>query len=441
MPTIRYPAIISKSYLFKLAMPIFFSNLAIPLTGLVDTALMGHLENEKYLVAVSISTVVMTMVLWSFGFLRMGTVGLVAQALGRGDYREIVSTTSRNFIIAIIIGIIIIFCQKFIINLIIYFYKPQALTSSLINDYISIRVFSAPAELIMYILVGFYLGIQRTKISSLLIIIFSLLNIFFSLYLVLNQGLKINGVAFGTVLSAYLTIIAFSTYTYFFIIKNFKLIPNFKKILIKKKLIKLFNINFDIFIRTILLTFSFLWISYQGSILGEDYLAANAILLQFIMVSSFFLDAYAYSIEGVVGFSLGRKVKKSFLLAVRNSFELSFITGLLIALLYTFYYRSIINIITDLEFLRFFSYEYVFWVILIPPVASFCYQFDGIFIGASQTTEMRNAMIFSVLLFVLLSFHLTKILGNHGLWFSLLVFIIIRSITLNFYFYKILKRF
>ncbi len=441
MPTIRYPAIISKSYLFKLAMPIFFSNLAIPLTGLVDTALMGHLENEKYLVAVSISTVVMTMVLWSFGFLRMGTVGLVAQALGRGDYREIVSTTSRNFIIAIIIGIIIIFCQKFIINLIIYFYKPQALTSSLINDYISIRVFSAPAELIMYILVGFYLGIQRTKISSLLIIIFSLLNIFFSLYLVLNQGLKINGVAFGTVLSAYLTIIAFSTYTYFFIIKNFKLIPNFKKILIKKKLIKLFNINFDIFIRTILLTFSFLWISYQGSILGEDYLAANAILLQFIMVSSFFLDAYAYSIEGVVGFSLGRKVKKSFLLAVRNSFELSFITGLLIALLYTFYYRSIINIITDLEFLRFFSYEYVFWVILIPPVASFCYQFDGIFIGASQSKDMRNAMIISFVIYIFLSIFLVKHLNNHGLWLSLLIFMILRSITLRLFFTRILKRF
>ena len=441
MPTIRYPAIISKSYLFKLAIPIFFSNLAIPLTGLVDTALMGHLENEKYLVAVSISTVVMTMVLWSFGFLRMGTVGLVAQALGRGDYREIVSTTSRNFILAIIIGIIIIFCQKFIINLIIYFYKPQTLTSSLINDYISIRVFSAPAELIMYILVGFYLGIQRTKISSLLIIIFSLLNIFLSLYLVLNQGLKINGVAFGTVLSAYLTIIAFSTYTYFFIIKNFKLIPNFKKIILKKKLIKLFHINFDIFIRTILLTFSFLWISYQGSILGEDYLAANAILLQFIMVSSFFLDAYAYSIEGVVGFSLGRKVKKSFLLAVRNSFELSFITGLLIALLYTFYYRSIINVITDLEFLRFFSYEYVFWVILIPPVASFCYQFDGIFIGASQSKDMRNAMIISFVIYIFLSIFLVKHLNNHGLWLSLLIFMILRSITLRFFFTRILKRF
>lgn len=441
MPTIRYPAIISKSYLFKLAIPIFFSNLAIPLTGLVDTALMGHLENEKYLVAVSISTVVMTMVLWSFGFLRMGTVGLVAQALGRGDYREIVSTTSRNFILAIIIGIIIIFCQKFIINLIIYFYKPQTLTSSLINDYISIRVFSAPAELIMYILVGFYLGIQRTKISSLLIIIFSLLNIFLSLYLVLNQGLKINGVAFGTVLSAYLTIIAFSTYTYFFIIKNFKLIPNLKKIILKKKLIKLFHINFDIFIRTILLTFSFLWISYQGSILGEDYLAANAILLQFIMVSSFFLDAYAYSIEGVVGFSLGRKVKKSFLLAVRNSFELSFITGLLIALLYTFYYRSIINVITDLEFLRFFSYEYVFWVILIPPVASFCYQFDGIFIGASQSKDMRNAMIISFVIYIFLSIFLVKHLNNHGLWLSLLIFMILRSITLRFFFTRILKRF
>ena len=159
------------------------------------------------------------------------------------------------------------------------------------------------------------------------------------------------------------------------------------------------------------------------------------------MVSSFFLDAYAYSIEGVVGFSLGRKVKKSFLLAVRNSFELSFITGLLIALLYLIYYRSIINIMTNLEFLRFFSYEYALWVILIPPVASFCYQFDGIFIGASQSSDMRNAMIVSFVTYIFLSIFLVKHLNNHGLWLSLLIFMILRSLTLRFYFSKILNKF
>ena len=251
----------------------------------------------------------------------------------------------------------------------------------------------------------------------------------------------ISGIAFGTVLSSYLTVLLFLVFTYFFIRNKFSIIPRFRKVFLKSKIFKLFNININIFIRTILLTFSFLMITYQGSKLGENYLAVNSILIQFIIIASFFLDAYAFSTESIVGYSIGKKSKKSFLTTVSNSFEISVTTGLVISILYLLFFKLIINSLTDLEYIRFLSYSYIFWIILIPPIASFCYQFDGIFIGASQTADMRNAMIISVVLFVILSFYLTKILGNHGLWFSLLVFMILRSITLNFYFYKILRKF
>ena len=441
MDLFKSPSKFSKKHLILLSIPVFFSNLAIPLVGIVDTGLMGNLGETKYLAAASIATSVMTMIIWSFGFLRMGTVGIVSQAFGRGDYREIVKTLLRNFIIAIIIAFLIIIFKPLIYFLIQSFFKTSIETQNLINTYLNVRVFSVPAELCIYILVGFYLGIQKTKISSLLIVVLSILNIIFSSILVLSYNLNIFGVALGTLFASYISLFIFTFYTYYFILKKFKIIPKFEKIIIKSRLIKLFNINLNIFIRTLFLTFSFLWVTYLGAKLGEDYLAVNTILMQFIILAAFFLDAYAFSTEGVVGFTIGRKNKSTFLTVVINSIQVSFFTALIVAFLYIIFFKEIVNIITDIEILRFISYQHFIWIVLIPPIASFCYQLDGIFIGASQTKEIRNAMIISVIGFILASIYFTKNFGNHGLWFSLMLFMIFRSLTLKFYFNKILRKF
>ena len=436
-----YSANISKKQIFFLSIPVFFSNLAIPLVGMVDTGLMGNMGEAKYLAATSIATSVMTMVVWSFGFLRMGTVGIVSQLFAKSDYREIVRTLLRNLLISISAAIIIIFLKPIIFSLIEYFFSASKDTLELINTYISIRVFSVPAELVTYILVGFYLGIQKTKISSLLIVTLSVLNIMFSSFFVLSMNLGIFGVALGTLIASYITVIIFLLFTYNYIVKKFKILPNFNRIIVHSKILKLLNINLDIFIRTIVLTFSFLWVTYLGSKLGEDYLAVNIILMQFIILAAFFLDAYAFSTEGIVGFTIGRRNKNFFLLVVKNSIQISFFTSLVISILFFIFFKQIINIITDVEILRFISYKHFIWVIIIPPVASFCYQLDGIFIGASQTKEIRNAMIISVASFIVISIHLTKQFGNHGLWLSLFLFMILRSLTLKYFFNKILKKF
>ena len=437
----KYQAKISKKDLFLLSIPVFFSNLSIPLVGIVDTTLVGHLGNSLYLAAIGVATSITTMIFWSFGFLRMGTTGLVSQALGKGDYREIVLILLRSLTIAASIGLLIIFLKNPILMTLNNFYNISNETLILISKYISIRVFSAPAEMIIYVLTGFYLGLQKTKISSLLVSFFSICNILLSIYLVRFLNFNIDGVALGTVFSSYLTVFIFLVFTYFFIKEKFSIIPRYKKIFIKKKFMQLLNINFNIFVRTILLTFTFFWFTYQGSQISEDYLAINSILLQFILLSSFFLDAYAFSTEGIIGFSIGRKVKKTFLFVVNNSFQLSFFTGLIISAIFLIFFKQIINIFTDIEYLRYLSYGFIFWIILIPPIASICYQFDGIFIGASQTIEIRNSMIISVGLFLIISKYLTEYFDNHGLWFSLLVFMILRSITLRFYFSKILRKF
>ena len=435
-----YSANNSKKQIFLLSIPVFFGNLAIPFVGIVDTGLMGNLGETRFLAATSIATSVMTMIIWSFAFLRMGTVGIVAQLFGKGDYREITRTLLRNFLIAIVIATIIILFTPIIVSLIKNFFSTSNETQELINTYIFVRVFSIPAEFTIYILFGFYLGIQKTNISSLFIILLSALNIVFSSFFVLSLNLNVFGVALGTLMASYITAIIFSLFSYNFILKNFQVIPVFTRLIVPSKLLKLFTINFDIFIRTTLLTFSFLWITYLGSKLGEDYLAINTILMQFIILAAFFLDAYAFSTEGIVGFAIGRKNRKSFLLTVKNSIQLSFFTGLIISIFYLIFFKQIINLITDIEILRFISYKHAFWIIIIPPLASFCYQLDGIFIGASQTKEIRNAMFISVTSFIIISIYLTKYFGNHGLWLSLLLFVVFRSLTLNYFFDRILKK-
>ncbi len=430
----------SKSYLFKLSIPIFFSNIAIPFAGLVDTGLMGHLDSQRYLAAISVATSVITMIFWSFGFLRMGTVGLTAQALGRKDFNEITNILIRNLILAFFIGLIIILLKDSILFLIKNFFSVSDEIFILISHYISIRILSAPAELIIYVLAGFYLGLQRTSMSSLMISIFCFGNAILSSIFVINYDLEILGVAAGTTIAAYTTVIIFLIIAYVQLRNKLRSQPLYKKIFNVTKLLQLFNINFDIFIRTLFLTFSFLWVTYQSSKLGENYLAINNILMQFIILASFFLDAYAFSTEAVIGYTIGKRDKNSFLTTVSNSFQLSIFSGLIISVIYLSTFQIIVNELTNLDYLKFLIFNYVFWIIIIPPVASICYQFDGIFIGASQTAEMRNGMIISVILFISSSHFLIDKLGNHGLWLSLLFFMILRSITLNYYFNRILKK-
>ncbi len=434
------PAKFSKTYLFRLSLPIFFSNIAVPLVGIIDTGLMGHLGDARFLAATSIGTSIITMILWSFGFFRMGTVGLISQALGKNNKNEIIYTVLRNLLLVVAISFFIILLKKPILYVVSIFFITSKETSILIEKYISIRIFSTPAELSMYVLTGLFLGLQKTSISSLMISLFCFLNIILSIIFVTTYNLNISGVALGTLVSAYICAIIFLIYTYIFFKKDM-IIVKFKKIFSKIKIFKLLIINNNIFLRTIFLTFAFLFFTYQSSKLGEDFIAINNILLQFIILAAFFLDSYAYSTESLIGFTIGKKSIKSFYKCVRNSFQLSILTGILISVLYIFLFKTFVNILTDIDYLRFLSYNFIFWIVIIPPIASVCYQLDGIFIGASQTKELRNAMIFSVFLFILISSFLVEKFNNHGLWLSLLFFMIFRSVSLNYYFNKILRKF
>ncbi|MDA9172053.1 MATE family efflux transporter [Candidatus Pelagibacter sp.] len=431
----------SIQYILKLSIPIFFANLAIPMVGIIDTALMGNLGSLSYLSATSVAANLFSMIFWSFGFLRMGTVGMVSQANGRNNYTEILNIVVRNLLFVLAISITIILLQNLILSLSLKIFDLSEATRNLYEQYFKIRVYSAPGELTLYIITGLFVGLQKTKTSSLAVGFFSILNILLSIVLVTKFDLNIKGVAYGTLFSALITSIIFLIYMFWYLSKYTKITINFAQIFNLKKIKNIFNINLNIFIRTILLTFSFLWFTYLGTQIGEDYVAANAILINLVFLSAFILDAYAFSTEGIVGYSLGKKDLNLFKNIVKNSFILSSISGLIISIIFFFTNNLVINLMSDIDEIRKLSSSYVVWLIILPVISSFCYQFDGIFIGASQTKELRNAMIFSVFSYLLISILLIKFLFNTGIWISLCIFMILRAISLFYYLDKIYLRF
>ena len=431
----------SIQYILKLSIPIFFANLAIPMVGIIDTALMGNLGSLSYLSATSVAANLFSMIFWSFGFLRMGTVGMVSQANGRNDFTEILNIVIRNLLFVLAISIIIILLQNLILSLSLKIFDLSEATRNLYEQYFKIRVYSAPGELTLYIITGLFVGLQKTKTSSLAVGFFSILNILLSIVLVTKFDLNIKGVAYGTLFSALITSIIFLIYMFWYLSKYTKIIINFAQIFNLRKIKNIFNINLNIFIRTILLTFSFLWFTYLGTQIGENYVAANAILINLVFLSAFILDAYAFSTEGIVGYSLGKKDLNLFKNIVKNSFILSSISGLIISIIFFFTHNLVINLMSDINEIRELSSSYAVWLIILPVISSFCYQFDGIFIGASQTKELRNAMIFSVLSYLIISIVLTKLLFNNGIWISLCIFMILRALSLFYYLNKIYLRF
>ena len=431
----------SIKYILKLSIPIFFANLAIPLVGIIDTGLMGNLGNLSYLSATSVAANLFSMIFWSFGFLRMGTVGLVSQAYGRKDYSEIFNIVLRNLIFILTIFIILISLQNYIFRLSLNIFDLSVTTEKFYKDYFQIRIWSAPGELTLYIITGLFIGLQKTKISSLAVGLFSILNIILSIIFVTKFDLNIKGVAYGTLFSALIISISFLIYTFWYLNRMSEIEIKIYDLINLNKIKNIFNINFNIFIRTILLTFSFLWFTYLGSQIGEDYIAANAILINLVFLSAFILDAYAFSTEGMVGYSLGKNDINLFKKIVKNSFILSSITGLIISIIYFLINKFVIQLMSNIELIKNLSSSYAIWLIIMPLISSFCYQFDGIFIGASQTKELRNAMVFSVSTYVVISLVLVDLLGNTGIWISLCLFMILRALSLYYYFDKIYLRF
>ncbi|MBV1919799.1 MAG: MATE family efflux transporter, partial [Pseudomonadales bacterium] len=295
------------------------ANITVPLLGLVDTAVLGHLEHSGYLAGVAIGGNIFTFIFWAFGFLRMGTTGLIAQAYGKQDTAQLLRTLIQSIGLALFIGIIIIANQVWLIPTAITLMDGSQQTQALATAYCDIRIWGAPATLIQYALIGTYIGLQKPKASLAILIVINLLNIIFDLWFVVLLDWNVAGVALATVLAEYIGVFISLTYLYYFLYYHSQSTavrkPNQKRTLFtwplkallnRHDLSRLFSVNGDIFIRTCCLLFVFAFFTSQGAKQGDVILAANAVLLTFLLLISNTLDGFANAAEAIVGEFVGK---------------------------------------------------------------------------------------------------------------------------------------
>lgn len=419
-----------------MAGPIILANLSIPLLGAVDTAVIGHTEHTYNLSAVAIGSVVIHFIYWAFGFLRMGVTGLVAQAQGSRDAAEVRALFRRSLVIACTAGILLWLLQYPISLFALTLFDGSAETKDLAATYFQIRIWSAPAVLINYCLVGWFIGMQNTRAVLFLQVLMNGLNIVLDLYFVLGLGWGVAGVATATVI-AEVTAMLVGLYWYRRQITRYDPGGRAAKLWQADKLKRMLSINFDIFIRTLCLLTAFSFFTSQASAFGDTTTAAHLVLIQFQTFLAFGLDGFAHAAEAQVGSALGAKSRNS----LRPAIKVATIWAVLISGAYTLVYgllgEQIINLLTGLEDVRSTAYQFLPWVMLSPIVSVWSFMLDGIFIGATFSKEMRNGMIISLVLFIGMSLVLKPIVGYHGLWISFTFFMAARAVTLGIFYPRV----
>ena len=419
--------------ILNIAIPNIISNITIPLLGIVDLALVGHLDSEAYIGAIALGSMLFNFIYWGFSFLRMGTSGFAAQSYGKKDFSESFYILYRALFVGFIGAIFLLIMQKPIDLLSFFIINGSEEVEFFARQYFYIRIWAAPATITIYSISGWYIGMQNAKVPMIIAITINFLNIGFNVLFIKVFGMKSDGVALGTVLAQYLGLIV----AIVFLSKHSKRLKQyliFKEILQINALKKFLNVNKDIFIRTICLVFALSFFTVKSAKYGNTLLAVNTLLLQFFMIYAHVVDGFAFAGEALAGKYFGARDKISLI----KVSKLLFYWGLLMAGIFTLAYffgdNLLLRILTDNTELIQNIQAYLFWVYLIPVLTFGAFIWDGIFIGVTASASMRNAMLISTfLVFIPSYFILHHYFYNHGLWAAFMLFMIARLVTLSFY--------
>ena len=417
--------------ILRLAIPNIISNLSVPLLGVVDTAVVGHLDHIYYLGAIAVGGVIFDFIFWGFGFLRMGTTGLTAQAHGAGNDREVHIILRRVLLVAVSISVVILLTQYLILDLSLLIVNASKEVEEFTRAYFFIRIYSAPATLALFGLNGWFLGMQNSTYPMIVTIVLNVLNIILNLILVLGFEMNVSGVALGTLISNYIAVtLALILYKKryggekYFISLNDLIDPH--------ELKRFFSVNRDIFIRTVCLIFSYAFFMAKSAESGNVVLAANTILLQLWHISAYGVDGFAFAAESLVGKYKGANKNDKLAEAIKKSFAWGLGIGIAGTLIYGILGEQMIALFTDKELVVTAAGTVIIWTIFAPVVNSVCFVWDGVFIGATETGTMRNTMLFATILCFLPAYYFTKdSLGVHALWLAMTAFMVARGVALS----------
>lgn len=418
--------------IIRLAIPNIISNITVPLLGLVDMILMGHQDSVAYIGAIGLGGTIFSVMYSIFSFMRAGTTGFTAQAYGAGDESEISYSFYRSISIALLATIIVLSLQSPVewVSMKLLNGSDEVLRHTAL--YFRVRIWAAPAVLCLYTFNGWYIGLQNTTIPMTIAILINVANIALSILFVNGLGLGVQGVALGTVVAQYCGLFT----AIIFLLTKYRhyLIPVRKALLLQRdRLRRFFRVNTDFMIRSILLVLSIAFFTNQSAKLGDDILAVNMILMQFFYIFSYFTDGFAYSGEALVGRFTGARD----LIHLKKTVKYLLIWGLTLSLPFTLLYwafpDTFVQLITDQPEVAQQARPYHIFMILIPLVTFAAFLWDGIYIGATAASSIRNTMIIAAIaVFLPATLLLVPRYGNHGLWIAFLLFMTARGVSMSF---------
>jgi len=415
--------------ILRIALPSILSNITVPLLGLVDVAIMGHLGSASYIGAIAIGGMAFNIIYWIFAFLRMGTSGLTAQALGKKDLHGVMHILIRSIVIGMALSVTLIVLQYPIRTGIYWIINPERELLHLATTYFNICIWGAPAVLGLYALTGWFIGMQNTRIPMFIAITQNIINIAASISFVFGWGMKVEGVALGTIIAQYagflMALICWRLYYY-----RLHTYTRKSDIWEKEELLRFFNVNRHIFFRTICLVSVMLYFTSAGTQQGESILAANTLLMEFYLLFSYVMDGFANAGEALSGKFIGGQNLSAFNETLHRLFFWSILTILGFTLFFWLGGNAFIRLLTNEVTVIQTASSYLIWVILVPVTGAMAFIFDGIYIGATATRDMLLSVFLSAILFFVLYFSTREHLGNHGLWLAYDSYLLFRGIVL-----------
>ena len=414
--------------LWRLALPMILSNITVPLLGVVDTAVIGHLDSPVYLGGVAVGTTVTSFLFMLLLFLRMSTTGLTAQAFGAGDKTALTRALTQPLIIALLAGVLFIALRYPIIQLATHLVggNPAVLEQAAL--FIQIRWLSAPATLANLVILGWLLGVQYARAPVILLVVGNLVNIVLDLWLVMGLHWGVAGAATATALAEYITL-GVGSIMVWRVLKLRGISLSLLKQSWRGDSGRLLRLNRDIMLRSLMLQLCFASLTVLGARLGPDVVAVNAVLLMFITFTAYALDGFAYAVEAVAGEAHGAKDGGKLLRVWHSACRQAVVVALFFSLIYAIAGPQIVTLLTSLPSLQQSADRYLVWQIVMPLIGVWCYLLDGMFIGATRGREMRNSMVVAAAGYFLTLLSVPA-LGNHGLWLAVTVFLALRGLSL-----------